>query len=301
MTAEQQGQDGQQGQGGAAAQGQQGTQGQGAQGQQGQQPAGFDWKGALGDKYGDHEKLLAGKGWKSPAEALTSYAGLEAMIGANRLAVPGKDAKPEDWDAFFAKAGRPEKADGYQFTKPEGFEGYDDAFAGTFREVAHKAGLLPQQAAALHDWWVEQSKGTIAKAQETLAASEAALNTEISKTWGDKSAERLELAKREAAARGVKPETVAALVKAVGNFQALDILADLGAGRKEGALVGGGGSMLTPEAAQAEVRRLEGDREFRAAFLTQNHPGHAEAVRRMTDLQLRANPNAVGQSPGRAA
>ena len=298
MTAEQQGQDGQQGQGGAAAQGQQGTQGQGAQGQQ---AAGFDWKATLGDKAATYEPVLTAKGWKSPADVLEGYANLEKLVGADKIALPGKDAKPEDWDAFYAKAGRPEKADGYQFTKPEGFEGYDDAFAGTFREVAHKAGLLPQQAAALHDWWVEQSKGTIAKAQETLAASEAALNTEIAQTWGDKKDERLELAKREAAARGVKPETVAALVKAVGNFQALDILADLGAGRKEGTIVGGGGSMLTQEAAQAEIRRLEGDREFRAAFLTQNHPGHAEAVRRMTDLQLRANPNAVGQSPGRAA
>lgn len=275
------------------------TEQQGQEGQQGQQPPAFDWKGTLGEKYGDHEKLIQAKAWKSPAEALASYAGLEAMIGTNRLAVPGKDAKPEDWDAFFAKAGRPEKADGYQLTKPEGFEGYDDAFAGSFRDIAHKAGLLPQQAAALHDWWVEQSKGNLAKAQEGLAASEAALDAEIGKTWGDKKAERLELAKREAAARGMKPEAVAALVKAVGNFQALDILADLGAGRKEGTIIGGGSSMLTPEAAQAEVRRLEGDKDFRAAYLTQNHPGHAEAVRRMTELQVRANPNAVGQSPGR--
>lgn len=287
MTTEQQGQEGQQGQ-----QGQ-----QGGEGQQGQQPPAFDWKGTLGEKYGDHEKLIQAKAWKSPAEALASYAGLEAMIGTNRLAVPGKDAKPEDWDAFFAKAGRPEKADGYQLTKPEGFEGYDDAFAGSFRDIAHKAGLLPQQAAALHDWWVEQSKGNLAKAQEGLAASEAALDAEIGKTWGDKKAERLELAKREAAARGMKPEAVAALVKAVGNFQALDILADLGAGRKEGTIVGGGGSMLTPEAAQAEMARLRGDPEFLKAWTDRGHPGHAEAVRRMTALGAASNPAAITEAP----
>ena len=55
-------------------------------------------------------------------------------------------------------------------------------------------------------------------------------------------------------------------------------------------LVGRQTSMLTKDAARAEMRRLEGDVEFRRAYIDRGHPGHNEAVLRMTELAERANP-----------
>ncbi len=55
---------------------------------------------------------------------------------------------------------------------------------------------------------------------------------------------------------------------------------------------------LTQDAARAEMRRLEGDAEFRRAYIDRGHPGHAEAVRRMTEVAERANPFAVGKAEG---
>lgn len=57
-------------------------------------------------------------------------------------------------------------------------------------------------------------------------------------------------------------------------------------------------SPMTQEAARGEMRRLEGDHEFRRAYIDRGHPGHGEAVRRMTELAERANPFAV-QRAGR--
>ena len=40
----------------------------------------------------------------------------------------------------------------------------------------------------------------------------------------------------------------------------------------------------TPEEAQAEIGRLEGDKDFTAAYLDAYNDGHPEAQARMTDL-----------------
>jgi hypothetical protein len=256
----------------------------------------FDWKGALGDTHGRFEKLIAAKGWKGPGEALESYSGLEAMLGQDRVALPGKDAKPADWERVWSKLGRPEKPDGYAFAKPEGFGGYSDDFAQAFRGEAHKHGLSAKQAAALHDWWVGRAQELVGTAEAERSAAAGTLKTEIDSAWGLARDEKLGAAKRAARYFGLGEAELSQLEGLAGSLSMLKGLAAMGEGLKEDRLAGGaGGQRFTPEGARAELQRLESDRDFRTAYLDRGHPGHAEAVRRMTELAERAAPGALGR------
>jgi hypothetical protein len=258
--------------------------------------AAFDWKGALGETHGRFEKLIAAKGWKGPGDALASYSGLEAMLGQDRIALPGKDAKPDDWDRVWTKLGRPEKPEGYAFSRPEGFAGYSDDFAAAFRGEAHKHGLSAKQAAALHDWWVGQAQGLLGSAEAERSAAATQLKGEIEAAWGLARDEKLAAARRAARHFGLGEAELSQLEGLSGSMAMLQGLASIGEGLKEDRLAGGaGGPGLTSESARAELSRLEGDASFRAAYLDSGHPGHAEAVRRMTELAQRAAPGAVGR------
>ena len=56
---------------------------------------------------------------------------------------------------------------------------------------------------------------------------------------------------------------------------------------------GGGGDgfrTLSPAEAKAEISTLQADENFTKAYTTQNHPGHKDAVDKMTRLFEYANP-----------
>jgi hypothetical protein len=97
----------------------------------------------------------------------------ESLIG-NSVRVPSDDATAEDWQKFYAKVGRPEKADGYEFKLPDGLPEdlpYDAEFANEFKAWAHETGLTPKQAQALHDKFVGKTAGMTAAQREAMTAS----------------------------------------------------------------------------------------------------------------------------------
>ena len=70
-----------------------------------------DWRDTLPD---DLKPMATAKGWRSPAEALKSYVHLERLVGADKIALPAKDAHGNrDWSKWegWAAIGRPEAAD----------------------------------------------------------------------------------------------------------------------------------------------------------------------------------------------
>ena len=62
------------------------------------------------------------------------------------LALPGKEATPEQWAEFYAKIGRPETPDAYEIPVPEGDDG---AFAKQMAPILHKHGVTAEQAKGL--------------------------------------------------------------------------------------------------------------------------------------------------------
>lgn len=114
----------------------------------------------------------------------------EKLLGS-MVKLPGKDATPEEREAFLNKLGRPDKPEGYQFTAPKDLPKempYDGERATKLKTELHKIGLTSEQAQAIHDLYisdaVEGYKGaaTRTQAQNTERATKA--TAEITKLWG---------------------------------------------------------------------------------------------------------------------
>lgn len=108
----------------------------------------------------------------------------EKLIGSS-IRVPGKDATQEERDAFLNKLGRPEKAEGYEYTPPKELpEGlpYDGEKANAFKALSHKLGLTKDQSAALHDFYIGeqvQAFGSMGEAQKAALQQRGEQQTEL--------------------------------------------------------------------------------------------------------------------------
>jgi hypothetical protein len=92
--------------------------------------------------------------------------------------IPGKDAKPEDVNAFWRRLGYPEKPEGYAVSK--------DQNAGTFISAAHTARLTDEQATAMWKSVSEYQARQFAAAQTAQAEELAATDAALKKEYGEK-------------------------------------------------------------------------------------------------------------------
>lgn len=138
----------------------------------------------------DSRKWLDSVGVKSVAD-LAKQARSQASLLGNAIRIPGKNATEEEQNAFLNKLGRPENADGYEFAMPaelpEGLP-YDGERASAFKQMAHKVGLRPEQAAAIHDWAVQNAVTDFTAAdgmrQEQVMERHKAEVGKLTKRWG---------------------------------------------------------------------------------------------------------------------
>lgn len=137
------------------------------------------WIDSLPEDLRGNESLKKFKGIDNLAK---SYVELEKHVGGT-IKIPQDTAKPEEWDAFYNKIGRPEKPEGYGFVKPENLPAgveWSDEMAGAFSALAHKNGLTKHQANELIGFWT----GLVTKQAEGFWTSEkgmAALETSFNK------------------------------------------------------------------------------------------------------------------------
>lgn len=111
-----------------------------------------------------------------------SYSSLERLLGYEKVPVPKSEDDAEGWERYFRAAGKPEKAEEYEFKVereklPQNF--YDEEAEKSFRQWAHANHLNKRQAANLHDAyvkahlerhkaWEDHQKQTKAKLQTDL-------------------------------------------------------------------------------------------------------------------------------------
>lgn len=197
-----------------------------------------------------------------------SYVNLEKMLGAQgKVAVPTEHSTPEEWEAFFQKVGRPNKADEYQLAKPDALKdvGLDDAALGEVKALAHKHGLTQKQLGALGEWYF----GTMAKSlegvqQQQEQAKEAAIG-ELKKEWGTNYEANLQAAERGAAIVGLTKEVFAADPALANNPHFIKAMAKVAEMTKEASGAGlrnqgGGLGINSPEQAKAEIAKIRGDK-----------------------------------------
>lgn len=259
------------------------------------------WKIGEGDKATEwwnaipepeaREHVIA-KGYKNPAElALANYSltKLQRTPG-DFLPIPGKDAKPEDWDAVYTKLGRPEAPDKYELKFGEGVE-VDPTMLDFGKKLFHKAGATPAKAQELADMWNGFVKEQNLKTHEAFVQENNTAVAQLENKWGAQLNEHKAAGERVIKALGLTEDSMAKIEGAVGAAPMIELMAMIGMKSAEGKLVGGQGggdpndpASMSKEQAQAKINELNGDGEFQKKYLDGKHPGHAEAVALMAKL-----------------
>lgn len=224
------------------------------------------------------------KGWKTPADAVKAYKGVEKLVGADPetiLKLPKDLAKatPEELQGVYAKLGLPAKPEDYQLPAFEG----DDSAAPLLKGAAgkfHELGLNQRQAQALVEWFAGTG-GEIQKASEQAIMAETAADVEALKSeWpGEIFKQRIELASRGAALLQLTEDEIESMELGLGTKRMMMALADLGEklGEHKPADDSGGGSNfgMTPAAAQVKKDELMADKEWAARY-RDGKPGSKE-------------------------
>lgn len=244
----------------------------------------------------DVRSTMEAKGYKNPAEAAMAYHNLLKLQNGNPnvVALPGEDATPEQWNAFYTKLGRPETPDGYKFEFPEG-QKVDDNMLAFGRRLFHELGLDNKKAQAAADKWNEFAAQEAQRLAEDWTKSNDAEVQALKGKLGDQFDAHIAAGRRVVEGAGISAETIQKVEASLGTAGVLELLGAIGMKSQEGGFVGTGtgtGAPTTPDAmspdqAKAEIEKLNADTEFQKAYTGKNHEGHREAVERMQKLFAR--------------
>ena len=140
-----------------------------------------DWKASLPDDLRSHPSI---ENMPDVSALAKSMVHAQSMVGADKIAVPGKWADADDWSQVYDKLGRPAKAEEYglKFEMPDG-EQPDENLTGWFAETAHKIGLNTTQAQELANSYMEMT-GTMAQPGVDAEAAKAEATAELRKEYG---------------------------------------------------------------------------------------------------------------------
>lgn len=262
-----------------------GQPGSAPQGASGAGDGNLDWSKFIPQEYAS-EKLWEPLKGKGLPEVLKGYAESQKYIGG-AIRLPGPDAKPEEWDKFYAKLGRPEAPDKYEAKLPEVHGlGVDEEQLKTSLARLHKAGLTNAQVQAVFDIYGE----TVGKAQEILAKSAKEAEAELREVWGGAFDKNLALAKRTV--REMGGESLLGFLESSGLANApvfLRFLAKVGATLAEdGSISDEIEGVDSSEDAMAKINAIRGDKNH--PYWNRQHPGHEDAVREMERLHQIAFP-----------
>lgn len=271
----------------------------GAGGQNGQAaPTGREW---LPEAFRDSHVF---KDIPDVAALAKSYDSAARMVGLDKaqvLRLPTDPAAPE-WAEVYARLGRPEAPDGYKF--PELPQPLAEGVEPAAREAFHKLGLSAAQAEGVMGMYAAQVQAVEAQRMERAAQLEGAVVADLKREWGAAYDDRIAAAGVAIQAMGA--EALAPVLEArmpdgtrIGSHPVLvKALAEIGARLAEpGGLKGGSagqhGGRRTPEQAQQEIRRLQGDRTFAAEFADRSHPNYPTHKQLWDTLHAEAYPSAA--------
>jgi len=242
--------------------------------------AGSAWKGALPEDLRAEKSLDVFKG-KDVNEVFPviakSYVESQKMIGGS-IRIPREDAKPEEIEAFFNKLGRPEKADGYQYTLPyPEYIDWNKERLTDFANQAHKAGFTPKQVQTALDWYGKAYADEFQGRKRSFEEATTALKTK----WGGAFDRNMALAKRARDLYGGEEAKKFFADDPLGNNPVLiEMLAKMASDLEEGDYLGGPGETvgMNSDEAKSKIAAVLADPKdlYHAKFAGQ--PGHNERV-----------------------
>lgn len=243
-----------------------------------------DWKTMLPEEVRNDPSL-------KPIHDITalakSYVHAQKVVGADKIAVPGKHATEEDWNQFWIKVGKPRDIGQYEIKAEEGF---DKKAVDNFKELAYKNNLLPKQAQAILDWYSTANKeASTQAANQSKAQQEADIQT-LKQEWGgafDTKIARAQLVIKNHA----DDETIKYLAESGlgNNTKLVRLLSKIGEMYKEDQIRGEGGdpNALSPQEAMRQANEIISDRSH--PYYDKHHPNHKNAVTEVQKLMEMAS------------
>lgn len=232
------------------------------------------------------EELQKEKFWESVPDTQTllkNYAHAQKFQG-QAVRIPGEGATPEDWAKFYSRLGRPEAPDGYEVKLPEIRSGWNEELVNGFKSEAHRLGLTPAQVQGILNFYgpaVDSQLGQIERSheKEKQAATQA-----LREKYGAAYDQKLAIAR--AALEHYADEGLMARLKEAGllndaNF--IEMFAGIGEIlREDNYIVGHVEGIMTSEAAQEELEKIQGD--LQGPYWDETHPNHKETVQKAHKL-----------------
>jgi len=262
-------------------------------------PAGgaADWRSSLPEDLRAHPALTDIKDVGGLAK---SFVHAQSMIGADKIVMPKPDASPAEMADFYNKLGRPGAADGYKFSETT-IEGVpkDEATQKWARDIFHKHGLTQKQADGLYQDYIAKVGSDLKAMNESRATQREQSLEQLRGEWkGNEFDVNVQLAQR--AVKTFGSEELVKYLNESGegdNPLLIKLFANIGKQLGEDQAFGGrssqSGFVAGPEAAKAEIGKLQADADFQKAYLNKDAMGHKEAVERMERLFKVAYPGKV--------
>jgi hypothetical protein len=204
----------------------------------------------------DHKDYVTNKGWKTPADVVTSAVNLEKLLGADKagraVVWPKDDTDIEGWKAVRAKLGVPADASGY--TVPEQLKEAmkADPMVAKFGEVALKynlpvsayQGLLTDMNALSAQMEQQEANAAKVESEKQLEALKA--------EWGNEFPAKAEHAKRFLRASGWSEQEIQEYEAARGTAKMLKDFHGWGSKLGEGGFVKGDGGGFSGNKGQVQ-------------------------------------------------
>ena len=244
------------------------------------------WSKALGlTQPADGVNPIEGK--FTSVEALAkSYAALEKMNGnQNKVAIPGKDASPEEVAAYRQKMGIPAKPEEYGLKMPEKIgdqpfpkELWNDDVAKSATELFHKLGITKEQAAALAEWNNTQGLAQFSGMKQQQETQIALAMDALKKEWGAHYTDKLATANEAAAVLGLDKSTPH-LTNDPAFIRALAKVGEMIGEKPAAGVRGGSHAPADPSARINELRTIMTKPGYKNTA-----PGHADRLAELTML-----------------
>ena len=249
----------------------------------------------LEDGVKNHPSLSS---FKNVSDVVKSYVAVQPLIGREKIPLPRKDDKgnylKEDMDIVYDRLGRPKTADEYKLPEdiklPEGYPAISPDKLKQLKTIAHETGMLPGQLSKLYDWYMRDSINEYQQFLDGREKSRVDVETKLRKEWGRAYDEKMALAKKTFNSFA-DDEGKQMFEEGLGNDpRIIRLFASIGAKMSEDGISEGkhAGFTLSPEEAQAEIAKIQGDRKH--PYYSKLHPEHDIAVKRMQDLHEMAYP-----------
>ena len=257
-----------------------------------------DWKASLPEDIRDNQLIHNANSIESLAKTAIHA---QSMIGADKLAIPGKWANEDDWNNVYTKLGKPEDAQGYKLELKEGTQ-VDKDMESWYRGLAHKAGLNDRQANTIfQEYMAKEAELKAANAPpspEDVEIIKGEAEIALKKEWGKAFDTKMNEAKgvltefapkdfdqlltKDGVPLGNDPVFIKTLAN-IGNYINSKLGEDKMVGSKQQ-------PQYTPADAEKEIAALRGDPRDGGPYWDKKHPDHMRTVQQVQELMEYMHP-----------